>query len=302
MSKCICCEKEGAILCPECMEKKDLIIDKIECNLGLIATADLILFNDRIEVRAKDPKKNKAIPICDIKSAGVLFGNVLELKLYGNGYESFGMESREVTEKWVKNINDLMMLYPKKDEPESEVSNEKDELKEKAIDFTKETYSKGKEVAKDVANEFKEFDYKSLKTKSGWMSFLKNKKILFTCIAVIAIIFIVPKLFGGAKDHSNMAKNIAINQIQQQVFAKDESVYDIKIVAKDGKGRYIVTATTKPGAFETWWAVLVSIADDNNHYSAIANYHGDGITQEEWIERYKTQENYHWGERQNKAN
>ena len=101
---------------------------------------------------------------------------------------------------------------------------------------------------------------------------------------------------------SYLAEIIATNQIKKQTFAKDETVYDVEVVESDGNGRYIVTATTKPNAFENWWAVYVEIFDDNDTYTVAANYHGDGVTVSEWINRYKTLPEYSWGGPRPKAN
>lgn len=129
----------------------------------------------------------------------------------------------------------------------------------------------------------------------------KNAKRLCSLIVPMIMLLIFTSC-SNSKKMVDMAECIAVYQIQKQTYAKDETVYDIKVIDSDGNGRYIVTATTKPGAFETWWAVFVEICDDNDHYRVVANYHGDGITQEQWTETYKTNEKYNWGDSQAKAN
>lgn len=129
----------------------------------------------------------------------------------------------------------------------------------------------------------------------------KNAKRLCSLIVPMIILLIFTSC-SNSKKMVDMAESIAVYQIQKQTYAKDETVYDIKVVDSDGNGRYVVTATTKPSAFETWWAVFVEICDDNDHYRVVANYHGDGTTQEQWVETYKTNEKYNWGDSQAKAN
>lgn len=108
---------------------------------------------------------------------------------------------------------------------------------------------------------------------------------------------------NGAENNASyieMAKNIAVYQIKEQTISKDEpDVYDVEIVSSDDNGRYIVTATTK-SVFETYWAVFVEIFDDNSHYNVKANYHGDGISVNDWISKYKTESEYSWGKPQAK--
>ena len=130
---------------------------------------------------------------------------------------------------------------------------------------------------------------------------LSKKQLIFLLAGVFILIVLVVVLIRNGNSNTGtkgqeMAEQIAIYQIQQQIYAKDESVYDVEIVANDGKGRYIVTATTKPGAFETWWAVYIEISEDMERYRAVANSHGDGMTVEDWVTKYKTDQNYSWGQ------
>ena len=129
---------------------------------------------------------------------------------------------------------------------------------------------------------------------------LKHKVLAFLiCILFCISLSACENSLTGTAKTTEMAETIAIAQIQGQVISKyDVDVYDVTTVDSDNNGRYIVTATTKDNAFETWWAVCVEICDNNNHYRAVANYHGDGITQEQWIDKYKTEESYAWGQQQ----
>ena len=124
----------------------------------------------------------------------------------------------------------------------------------------------------------------------SFKSLSKGVKILIIAVPIIIclLIFFIsigdgdtdqPGFSSSSVNYLNdeeTAMNCAITQIQKQVFAKDNSVYNVKVVDTDGCGRYIITATTKPAAFETWWVVLVQLNSDNETYKAFANYHGDG--------------------------
>ncbi len=150
-----------------------------------------------------------------------------------------------------------------------------------------ETKEKAKSFAKKQLNDYKNF--KSLSTKS---------KVIHFAVPLVCVILLF-NIFGGAftnyKNDEELAKSCAVAQIQRQVFAKDETVYDVKVVDSDGCGRFIVTATTKDGAFETWWVVIVQLNKDGETYNALANYHGDGITADQWVQKYKTESDYDWG-------
>lgn len=123
-------------------------------------------------------------------------------------------------------------------------------------------------------------------------------KLVYIAVPIICLMFIL-HIFDGASTNYRNDKDAAIicavAQIKEQTFARDETVYDIKVVDSDGCGRYIITATTKPDYFETWWAVLVRIDPGEETYFAYANYHGDGITADQWVQKYKTERRYNWG-------
>lgn len=146
----------------------------------------------------------------------------------------------------------------------------------------------------EIANKVKAFF-------AGYMEFpalsLASKAIHILIPVVCILLLLTVFCKGSGNSAAKTAEKVAIYQIQQQTFAKDETVYDVEVVAKDGKGRFIVTATTKPGAFETWWAVWVELSSDGEHYKAAANYHGNGTTVDEWVEIYQTDSKYSWGQR-----
>lgn len=41
--------------------------------------------------------------------------------------------------------------------------------------------------------------------------------------------------------------------------------------------------------------ILEKYSDENHRLSQKDIFHGNGVTQEQWIERYKTDEKYGWG-------
>ncbi|NLB82573.1 MAG: hypothetical protein GX800_13410, partial [Clostridiaceae bacterium] len=129
-------------------------------------------------------------------------------------------------------------------------------------------------------------DYKNFQQLS------RKDKIVHVIVPLIILVIILGLIPTNSK--SEIAKNCAVAQIQKQTYtAGDKSVYDVRIVAEDGEGRYIITGTTK-GVFETWWVVLVTLLPDGESYRAVANYHGNGISSEDWIEIYKTNSDYGW--------
>ncbi len=139
-----------------------------------------------------------------------------------------------------------------------------------------------KALAKKIIGNYKNF--KNLNIK---------QKILHIAIPVLIILVLFGSGGGGKED---VAIQCAINQVDSQIFGgADVEIYDAVCVDKDGKGRFIVTVTSERNRFETWWAVLVTLYPDGEHYNAIANYHGGGISQDEWVEEYKTDSDYGWG-------
>lgn len=177
------------------------------------------------------------------------------------------------------------------DEPVQTPASSENDNSEKSEDFSLESQSQKnqqnvfdfiKEKAKMITENYKNF--KNLSTK---------QKIIHIAVPLI-IIFV---LFGfGGESKEDLAVSLAIEQVDSQIYGGGEvEIYDAVCVDKDGKGRFIVTVTSERNRFETWWAVLVTLHPDGEHYNAIANYHGGGISQDEWIEEYKTDSDYGWG-------
>lgn len=128
----------------------------------------------------------------------------------------------------------------------------------------------------------------------------KAKILALSSIAVVLIILAALVIPSVVKSHNESQReeivlNIAVMQIREQMFAQNETVYDLRIVDRDDYGHYIVTATTKPNAFETWWVVWVELASDNNRYRVAANFHGGGKSTNDWIDEYHTASRYRWG-------
>ena len=330
MSKCILCgtETEGAILCPDCLQKTDEPITKAEVNCFLTGGI-LYMYCDRFDFQAKNPKKNITIYYKDINQHKIIMKNLLDLD-YGCGKnDSFAFDSPKLAEKWEQALCGLLALcdrsafdcmdvlpeIPKSPiEPINAPKEQNAPTAEETPSLMEEPPTPAEEIKSAPEKEFTEDAHpiqaenseestvtEENTSSSGFSLGNLSLKGIIAIAASIAVVFVIFSNIFGGKNNNDLAKEIAVYQIQQQTYAVDESVYDIKIVDKDGKGRYIVTATTKPGAFETWWAVYVEICDDNDHYRAVANYHGDGITTDEWITTYKTNDNYNWGDKRAKA-
>ena len=135
-------------------------------------------------------------------------------------------------------------------------------------------------------------NFKSLSPKS---------KFLHIALPVICLLLLYSVFSGGLfknyKNDSELAMGCAVMQIKKQTYSRYEpDVYDVELVDSDGCGRFIITASS--GDNPTWptrWAVIVQLNSDNETYGAVANYHGGGISQSDWVEAYKTEAEYDWG-------
>ncbi len=193
-----------------------------------------------------------------------------------------------------KEINDGLELCQdcqKADEPVQASVTDENINSEKPESFSLESQTQKKQ--QKVIDLIKEKAKKIIENYKNFKNLSTKQKIIH--IAVPLIIILV--LFGsGGESDKERAVRLAVNQVDSQIYGGGEvEIYDAVCVDKDGKGRFIVTVTSERNRFETWWAVLVTLYPDGEHYNAIANYHGGGISQDEWVEEYKTDSDYGWG-------
>lgn len=169
-----------------------------------------------------------------------------------------------------------------------------DELKEKASAMGSEIKEKVSNIdVDDVKNKTKSFAENEVKNYKNFKNLSLKQKIIR--IAIPLFIFVIAFAIFSGDNKEEIAVQCAVAQVDKQTFGKYVEIYDPVCVDSDGKGRYIVTVTSENNGFETWWAVLVTLSSDGEKYNAIANYHGGGTSQEEWIEEYKTNPDYGWG-------
>ncbi len=76
---------------------------------------------------------------------------------------------------------------------------------------------KGKKTAVTVATEFKNFDYKTLKTKDGWRSFFSNKiRVISLIVAVVVVVVLFSTVGGGSKMSDEELEAIFIMALDEE--------------------------------------------------------------------------------------
>ncbi len=226
-----------------------------------------------------------------------------------------GQGAKDLAEKSVESYKNFKAMT--KDEQQEAVAQAKEKAKTVATDVgrgAKDLAEKGIEGYKDFKNMSKEEQQATIeqtkekakdfakKEKENYKNFknLTTKQKVVRIVAPVLIIAVLCSIFGGKsyKNDEDKAIQLALEQVDSQIYGGAEvEIRDPVCVDKDGKGRYIVTVTSERNRFETWWVVLVVLHPDGEHYKAIANYHGGGISADDWIEEYKDNADYGWGER-----
>lgn len=124
-------------------------------------------------------------------------------------------------------------------------------IKEKILHIMREI----KKSVLSIVKEFKDFNYKALKSKDGWISFLKNKKMLISSIVIIAIIIIIPFQIatngnnGASSDNQKIYAALCNVTTSGGKFDKAvSSVIHVKNIdiTQDKNGLYLVTLTGSP--------------------------------------------------------
>lgn len=125
-------------------------------------------------------------------------------------------------------------------------------IKEKILHIMR----KVKKSVFSIFKEFKDFNYKALKSKEGWISFLKNKRMLISSIVIIAVIVIIPILITTNGNNGRLSTNnqkiyAALCNVNTSGGKFDKAVSsvmairDVNII-QDETGLYLVTLTGSP--------------------------------------------------------
>ena len=226
-----------------------------------------------------------------------------------------GQGAKELAEKGIEGYKNFKGMS--KEEQQEVVAQTKEKAKTVATDVSrsaKELAEKGIEGYKDFKNMSKEeqqeaveqtkvkaknFVSKEIENYKNFKNLTTKQKLIRIIIPVLALL-IFGGLFGGKsyKNDEDSAIECALTQVDSQIYGGAAvEIYDPDCIAKDGKGRYIVTVTSERNRMETRWVVLVTLHPDGEHYKAIANYHGtsNGFSEDDWIKEYKNNDDYGWG-------